>query len=96
MSRSRRKRLRSVRLRTVGSEQAVLVAFTSLATAVTTGLAAWLLLARQVLTKKDHEAVCEGKLAVVFEILKNIRTNQERMDKKLDRLLFNGGDRGKS
>ena len=78
-----------------GSETVVLVALTSLATAVTVGLGAWLGFARQALTKKDHEVICDSKQAVVFEMLKSVKENQERMDKKIDRLLFNGGRDGK-
>lgn len=44
---------------------------------------------RNQLTKKDHEAICEGKQALVFSELKHIREAQAGMDKKLDRLLFN-------
>ena len=45
---------------------------------------------RKQLTRDDHEQICEGRQALVFEVLKNIKEQLEKQDKKLDRLLFNG------
>lgn len=71
------------------SNAVMAAALSGLICCVVTGGTIWVVAIRNQLTKKDHEAICEGKQALVFSELKHIREAQAGMDKKLDRLLFN-------
>ena len=76
------------------------VAIGCLASAILTSAGIYAVVIRRQLTKEDHNQICEGKQALVFQALENIKEQLGKQDRKLDRLLFNGdrsgGGRGKS
>ena len=59
--------------------------------AVLTGGTIYVAVIRSQLTKADHADICEGKQTLVFQALDHINEKLDKQDKKLDRLLFNGG-----